>query len=174
MLWSFPTIWRSLFLIGHLLGYYEPLTISRTTKLVQLQFASPMFLLGNKGLEFPILPFPDVIPDEHCCSSSFLFHPFLCIFAPPIPYHHTWDARVFGNVFDCQWRRDTISTQCNKYHERSLQSMTKLARAPGSKLRIVPLTVFALLVSFLGNVHWETGRFGFHDFPGFIALNGTD
>lgn len=24
-----------------------------------------------------------------------LFHPFLCIFAPPIPYHHTWDARLF-------------------------------------------------------------------------------
>ena len=83
-------------------------------------------------------------------------------------------CKAFWNVTDCQWRRDMISTQCDKYHERSLQSMTKLARAPGSKLRTVPLTVFALLVSFLGNVHWETGRFGFHDFPGFIALSGTD
>lgn len=83
-------------------------------------------------------------------------------------------CKAFWNVIDCQWRRDMISTQCDKYHERSLQSMTKLARVPGSKLRTVPLTVFALLVSFLGNVHWETGRFGFHDFPGFIALSGTD
>ena len=76
---AFLPFWRSLFLIGHLLGYYEPLTTSRTIKLVQLQFASPIFLLGNKGLEFPILPLPDVIPNEHCCSSFYFIHSYVSL-----------------------------------------------------------------------------------------------
>ena len=75
------------FLIRHLRGCYKPSTVSRSpTQLVQLLFVSPMFLSGNKSLEFPILPLPDVTAGENCCFFSFLFQPFLCISNSLPPY----------------------------------------------------------------------------------------